>query len=333
MTTNKAILRRNKGSALVLAVVFLVVTSLLALAFTYMFQTHTASNLNMVSSMKGFYIAEGGIEKGIKSYKANCSGYTGEEGTSLGGGAFTVEVVTTDFSGTALSSNKRRLRSTGVIGGSTRIVEQIVSCQSANPMAITGRADLVLQNSGLIDCGSGVVCYQQQINNRTCPCGRKLTPLPSLPSLPSPAPSSPHSGCVIQNKTTVTWPAGTYYCPSFVMQNNSTLNLAGPVTLYCDSFSLQNSSTMNAGGSSGDLLVIDYGSAALQNSAVFRGAIYAGGSFATQNSSQIYGTVGVRGTGVIQNSAQIHYESTAGNTSTEYDNIYDVSVHWREYIQ
>ncbi len=328
----------NGGAALIAAIIFLVVTSFLGLSLAFVFRSHMAADVNAVSSLRAFYVAEGGLEKGIRSYKDDCSGYEGETG-SLGGGTFTVQKYTTDFSGADLPSGKRRIRSTGMVGQSTRIVEEIVPCGSgsASPRAITGSANIVMQHSSLIDCGEGYTpryCQQEEIDDGSCPCGRELTPLPGVPSVPTPQPGPPPSGCTLQKNRVFTWGAGTYYCPSFTMQNKSKVGLTGPVTLYCGTFTMQNNTDMNVAGPPNNLLVIVSGSTALQNSSVFKGALYIGGSFTSQNSSEIYGTVGVKGSGVIQNSSEIHYEGTAGDASPVFYDIYrDPNVYWQEFIQ
>ena len=98
----------KRGSATLLAIIFLSVLVTLAGALT--------SNLIRAYSMRGkdylqakaFHIAEGGLHKALWELSHSSKSYAGEKETSLGEGAFTIEVV--GLEGKPL---KRIVRSTG----------------------------------------------------------------------------------------------------------------------------------------------------------------------------------------------------------------------------
>ena len=83
----------KRGSATLLAIIFLSVLVTLAGALT--------SNLMRAYSMRGkdnleakaFHIAEGGLHKALWELSSSSANYAGEKETSLGEGAFTIEVV------------------------------------------------------------------------------------------------------------------------------------------------------------------------------------------------------------------------------------------------
>jgi hypothetical protein len=51
-----------------------VIVSFLGLAASYVFISHTASTTDILSSTRAFFVAEGGLERGIKRFKDNCYG-------------------------------------------------------------------------------------------------------------------------------------------------------------------------------------------------------------------------------------------------------------------
>ena len=86
------VVRENRGSALMLALVMLTVLAISSSAFySYLHVTLKRGHAEERKQVC-LYIAEGGIDKAIVMLRRQGSSYSGEAGTPLGEGSFTVSV-------------------------------------------------------------------------------------------------------------------------------------------------------------------------------------------------------------------------------------------------
>ena len=323
----------QEGFALIIAIAVLVATSVLSAVVVSVFSSRMGGSTEYATAMKAFYVAQGGIEKAIKSYYSNCSGYTGETG-NLGGGTFTTQVFSTDFSGASLPSSQLRLRSMGTAGQSKRVVEQIVTC---NQLPIIAQAAITIGSQASVDCGD-TTCSQSNVNARTCSCAKQNTSLGPAPSMPTPTPGAPPGGCPTgTSQAHYTWPAGTYSCNTVSIGSQAVVTLTGPVTLFSGVFTIGSQGQINAGGQASNLLVVGSGTMSVGSQAVFTGAFYAPGqSIQLGSQSQVTGTLDGNSI-TLGSQATIHYNATAGNNSSFYAAISGGGnsgiVLWREVIQ
>ncbi|NBJ15535.1 MAG: hypothetical protein FNP40_08145, partial [Dehalobacter sp. 4CP] len=131
-------MKNNSGAALITAIIVVTVIGFLGVIVAALFVSKTASTTDRLSSVRAQFIAEGGLEKGIKGYRADCDNHAGEANVALGGGQFTINLSTTAFDGTTLPDVQKRISSTGNIAGAVKKVEQIVACSAplTVPLAI-----------------------------------------------------------------------------------------------------------------------------------------------------------------------------------------------------
>ncbi len=331
-------MRNDAGISLVAAIIVVVVVGFLGVVTASLFGSKALGTANRLASAKAQFIAEGGLERGVREYKSICqtnpAGYDGgETNVALGGGTFSVQVYNNDFSGTALGAGQRRIRSTGSIAGAVKAVEQIVYCTSSSPLALASETQVSLSNNSSIYCGPGATnpCSQTQIDGGKCVCAKESVPtLPAVTVPTSPQPPAPPGGCSYSSNTTYTWPAGTYYCNYFAMSNGAKIAITGVVTLYANNLQMANSAEFNRYGTAANALIMVTQFAQLANSSVFRGSFYApDASFQLANGSTIVGSVATH-YAQLTNSAQIVWDYTGGTAASQFGNLYDVNVMWRE---
>lgn len=130
-------LRATQGGALmIIAVVLIVVMSFLALAITSLFVTNTNAVLDQANSDQALFIAESGLERGLRQWVQNGAAYTGEGPLVFGSGEFTIYVRPTDSNGAALPANQRRITSLAAVpasngGAAVRTTEVIAQSTNA----------------------------------------------------------------------------------------------------------------------------------------------------------------------------------------------------------
>jgi hypothetical protein len=330
-------MKNNSGMSLVTALIVVVVIGFLGVVVASLSGTNTGGAVDRLSSMRAQFVAEGGLEKGIKGYTSDCVNYGGEANVALGGGQFTVEVFSTDFAGIALTSRKR-IRSTGTSAGAVRVVEQVVSCASA-PLLVGASGAITIGNNGVIYCAAGPAdpCYQAAITANTCYCAKQslgsgLVPAVTIPS--SPYPPAPPGGCAPSGN--VVWSAGTYYCggSTGISIKNIAVTLAGPVTFYATGFAIK-SASVNWGGNTANLMIMATTGVTLDTTSYLQGAVYcsnAAGTCAVSlgQSATFTGTVGANTVSIGQ-TGQIIYDSTAGTSTSVFPTVYGSNVQWRDY--
>jgi hypothetical protein len=124
---------RQRGFLLIAAVVLIVVAALVLTVIVFLSTTGSISSARHVSSSQALFIAESGIEKGIRAWKLNPA-YAGETGTSFANGSFTVTTSPNDYSGNPLPAGRKRFVSVGTVGGNAaRTVNAIAGPENLLP--------------------------------------------------------------------------------------------------------------------------------------------------------------------------------------------------------
>ena len=122
--------KSQRGFLLIVAVVLIAVAATMAAVIvTFTAGSGQAGGLH-VQSTQALDVAESGIEKAIRARSLN-NAYAGEGPITVGAGTFTTTLFSTDFTGAALPSGQRRIRSVGTVGTATRTVEVIVRTGAA----------------------------------------------------------------------------------------------------------------------------------------------------------------------------------------------------------
>lgn len=127
---------QQRGFLLIAAVVLIVGTALVLTVLVFLSATGAMSAADHVSSQQALFIAESGIEKGIRSWKLNPA-YTGETNTSFANGSFTVTTSPNDYAGNPLPAGRKRFVSVGTVSGgdAARTVNAIAGPENLLPSA------------------------------------------------------------------------------------------------------------------------------------------------------------------------------------------------------
>lgn len=126
---------RQRGFLLIAAVVLIVVAALVLTVIVFLSTTGSISSVRHLSSNQALFVAESGIEKGIREWKLNPA-YAGETSTSFANGSFTVTTNSTDYSGNPLPAGRKRFVSVGTVGGNAaRTVNAIAGPENLLPPA------------------------------------------------------------------------------------------------------------------------------------------------------------------------------------------------------
>ena len=334
-------MKNDDGISLVGAIMMVVMVGVLGVMASALLVSKMGASSFRLASIKAQFVAEGGLERGIQQYKADCSGYTGETNVALGQGRFAVQLYTTSFDGVTALTGQRRILSTGYIPSATnpvavKVVQQIATCPGSTALAVTSKGGITMNGSAKIVCGTQT-CTNSDVQSGSCTCSKKSStttyPVVTVPN----GLSAPASGCTI-NSGTFTWAAGTYYCSNLIANSTVVVNLGGAVTLYVDSFTLNSNSSLNLGGQAKNLLVMvtGSGSAIINTNAYLTGFLYVpGGSLTLNSGAHIVGAV-VGNSVMVNDSSDVTWDKTAGTglpaftSSTGLTSGSDTTIDWRE---
>ncbi len=361
-------IENNAGISLIAAIVIVTIISFLGLLTTSLFTNKRANTTVHLASMRAQFIAEGGLERGIKRYKDTCKsdppGYSGEDDCSLDfflsserkwakdSGKFDVHLskcgppcFPCPSGSETLSANQRCIRSTGRIAGATRVIDQMVTCPGS---PLSEHAATSEGNTISLYGGAKILCPSPPARTaQTCavsvdagaPCSPcVMTGSSALAPVATPGGlSAPSSGCEYNGSTSTLQP-GKYYCSSFHLNKSSTVNITanGNVTIYTNNFEMNKSSNFNwSAPSASNLLVIvtPGGNAQLNDASNFRGAIYAPDASVSLNATaEIVGAVAAKSINMYgPKGSRITWDATAGQSAFDYPTAgNDAMVLWRE---
>ncbi len=141
---------RQTGSLLIAAVVLIAIIGVLAATLSVLVGGSSHAALAHLRGAQALFIGEAGLEKGARGWIQNAA-YPGESNTAFGTGDFTISVFNTDFSGAALPTNQKRIRSVGVARASGGVVagSRTVETLIQRPAVWTaGNSGVILQWNG-----------------------------------------------------------------------------------------------------------------------------------------------------------------------------------------
>jgi Tfp pilus assembly protein PilX len=344
-------MRNDAGMSLITAIIIVTVISFLGVVIAALTSSRTATTVDRLSAVRAQFIAEGGLEWGIRQYKAvtSCAAVPSTT-NNLGNGQFTVTVMlgdgTTTCAGATVSTGQACIRSTGAIAGAARIVEQIATCPGGggNPAIATTSAGGDSATGGTVYCGTGSCKYSWWPKGYTgdCDCIQENSTATFPPvSVPVPAPPAPKGICEYNNMKT-SWDGGTYYCASLHLNSKSEIRLNGPVTIYTSNFEMNGASlNMGKGSLVTNLIVMvtASGYAQLNSSSQFKGLLYSPGvNVGIYGGADIYGGVAAN-TVKMDSSSAVTWDITAGSAAPNYSSLTggggggggsETSVTWRE---
>ena len=141
----------QRGSLLIVAIILIVIVSLLSAIITSLFSGRSRADIDNTAAAKALYLAESGLERGIREWSLNPGTYVGEGPLAFGAGTFTVlPPDDLDFSGAPLPANRKHITSTGTVpvagGNAMRTFEAIVESSA-------GGGGNMLTNNGFDDPG------------------------------------------------------------------------------------------------------------------------------------------------------------------------------------
>lgn len=125
---------KQQGFLLIAAVVLIVAAALVLTVMVFLSTTGNLSTARHLSSKQALFVAESGIEKGIREWKLSPV-YTGETDTPFANGSFTVTTSSTDFSGAPLPADQLRFISVGTAAGGVamRVADVIAGPENLLP--------------------------------------------------------------------------------------------------------------------------------------------------------------------------------------------------------
>ncbi len=116
---------RQRGSLMIITIVMILVLSFLGVAITFLSVTSTHNAVDELAANEVLFLAESGLERGIKQWSLAPSTYAGEGPVNFGNGSFT---VTTPV---ILSATQARISSSATIttisGSVNRTIEAIAN--------------------------------------------------------------------------------------------------------------------------------------------------------------------------------------------------------------
>ena len=126
----------QQGSLLIVAVVMIVVIGFLGGAVSFLVVSQVSSGVDQARSDEANYIAESGLERGIRQWSLSPSAYVGEGPVAFGRGSFTIALSANDVLGNPLPANQRRITSSASVpsqgGNAVSTMETVAQINSAS---------------------------------------------------------------------------------------------------------------------------------------------------------------------------------------------------------
>jgi hypothetical protein len=307
--------KNESGSAMIIMVATIAVLSVIGYILGSLISRHQESIPVNMDSARAFAIAQSGVEYVGKYLEgANFTTVANPSTKTLGTGTFG-----TAFSGATTSQITATI--TGVSGTATR---RLTVKYEKKGGAILSRGPINPMNNpnGTVVCDAATSCNTATIH--TCECTRENVPASVIPDIPvpSPQPAAPVTNPVLADpcnvgnhtiNTSIT--AGTYFCPTYAIGQNSTLTLSGTVIIFCNTFNIGNLAFLNWSGSAANLVIIASSSVSVGQNVNLKGAIYApGATVYMDNSATVTGML-VGSVVSVSNHYTVNYDPTAGSNT------------------
>ncbi|TSA10253.1 MAG: hypothetical protein D4R73_05490, partial [Deltaproteobacteria bacterium] len=119
----------QKGISIILVLMAMLVLAVIGTIIFSVTATETEISAQNVLSTQALYVAESGVQYALAQMRTNFETFTGVTDKPVGHGKFSVSVYTTDENGTALLASRRRIKSTGVVGDTKRVIQVMLSNQ------------------------------------------------------------------------------------------------------------------------------------------------------------------------------------------------------------
>ena len=304
--------KNESGSAMIIMVVTIAVLSVIGYILGSLTSRHQESIPINMDSARAFGLAQSGVEYVGKYLEGkNFTTVANPSTMTLGTGTF----------GTVLSGATTSQITAAITGTTGTAARRITVRYQKKGGAIVSRGPINPMNNpnGTVVCDATTSCNTSTIH--ACECTRENVPASVIPdiSVPGGLPAIPAGGggCDVGNHTTATIPAGTYYCATYRIQNNSTLSLpvGGVVTIFCDNFNFENLGNFNMAGQAGNLIIVASNSVSIGMNVNFKGAIYAPGATVTMDNSATVTGMLVGNVVSVNNHYTVNYDPTAGQNS------------------
>jgi hypothetical protein len=321
-------IKSESGSAMIIMVATIAVLGVIGYILGSLISRHQESIPTNLDSGRAFAIAQSGVEYVGKYLEGRDFITVASPPTmALGTGNF----------GTTLSNATATQIVATITGNSGTASRRITVRYQRKGGAIMSRGPINPMNNpnGTVTCDGTTSCNTATIH--ACECTRENVPASVIPDVPVPSPQpaavpAGGGGCNVGNHTTATIPAGTYYCPTYQIGQNSTLTLSGTVVIFCSTFDIGNLAFLNWTGSAANLVIIASSAVIVGQNVNLKGAIYApGATVSMDNSSTITGML--VGTVVnVSNHYTVNYDPTAGANTPYAPNLGALAavIDWRD---
>ena len=114
----------QRGSLMIIAVVMIVVVGFLSSVAAFLSVSQLSASTDNNGSVEALYLADSGLERGIRQWLQNPGTYVSEGPVTLGNGTFTITVSATDATGAPLPANQRRIVSLGQVAAAAGTAER-----------------------------------------------------------------------------------------------------------------------------------------------------------------------------------------------------------------
>lgn len=136
--------RSESGVILPIVIILILALTITGLAFLNAGVMENSLVRRQIHKNQAFYLAEAGIEHARVKLGQDWNDLTPIDATPLGAGTYNANIYNTHSSGDPLPSNKRRVRSTGTVGGISKTVEVMLR----KPPTGSGEITSALQAGG-----------------------------------------------------------------------------------------------------------------------------------------------------------------------------------------
>lgn len=196
----------QKGISIILVLMAMLVLAVIGTVIFSITATETEISAKSVASTQAFYVAESGIQYALARMRTDFETFTGVSDKPAGNGTFSVSVYTTDENGNALLPSRRRIKSTGVVVDTKRVIQALMSnqppsfsfgCYIEHPVVVGGAISIYNNNTlngniyigGDVKVQAGAVLGNELPTTIYVPQGRIVTGYGNWAVHPNPQPA------------------------------------------------------------------------------------------------------------------------------------------------